>query len=55
MAGATWNYNGSQCARGSPRMWFHPAQATTILLGNDGGMYRSTTTATSGRFFPGFL
>jgi photosystem II stability/assembly factor-like uncharacterized protein len=51
--GQTWNYNGSNVHVDHHAMWFHPAQPTTILLGNDGGMYRTTNNGNTWAFLPG--
>ena len=51
--GQTWTYIANSVHVDHHAMWFHPAQPANILLGNDGGLYRSTNNGNSWSFLPG--
>ena len=51
--GQSWTYADDGVHVDHHALWFHPAQPTTILLGNDGGMYHSINNGNSWSFLTG--
>ncbi|MBU1985450.1 T9SS type A sorting domain-containing protein, partial [bacterium] len=51
--GQNWQQIGNNVHVDHHAMWFDPAQPTRILLGNDGGVYRSTSNGNSWTFLGG--
>jgi photosystem II stability/assembly factor-like uncharacterized protein len=51
--GQSWQGVGSQVHVDHHALWFLPAQPYQILLGNDGGVYRSINNGNSWSFLPG--
>ena len=45
--GANWSIIANSVHVDHHAMWFYPAQPTTVLLGNDGGMFRSINNGNS--------
>lgn len=52
-AGQNWSSIGQSVHVDHHALWFHPAQPATLLLGNDGGVYRSTNNGNSWTFLSG--